>query len=81
MSENGQVDRLHAAVDSVVAPWTKAIMGMVEAGLFVDLDACDIAYSAAIDDVLRLFDDPRRRTREEWIKEIDALKEKRRQLG
>jgi hypothetical protein len=57
-------------------------MGMVEAGLFVDLDACDIAYSAAIDDVLRLFDDPRRRTREEWIKEIDALKEKRRrQLG
>lgn len=68
------MERLSAAVDRVVAPWTKLVMGMVEAGLVVDLDATAIAYNAAIDDVLRLFEDGNARTRQQWTEAIKALK-------
>jgi hypothetical protein len=49
-------------------------MGMVEAGLVVDLDATVVAYNAAIDDVLRLFADGKPRTRAQWVEEIERLK-------
>jgi hypothetical protein len=49
-------------------------MGMVAAGLVVDLDATAIAYNAAIDDVLRLFADGNARTRQQWVEAIEALK-------
>jgi hypothetical protein len=74
MSDEQQMERLSAAVDRVVAPWTKLVMGMVEAGLVVDLDATAIAYNAAIDDVLRLFADGKPRTRTQWVEEIERLK-------
>ncbi len=74
MQDEQQVERLSAAVDRVVAPWTKLVMGMVEAGLVVDLDATAIAYNAAIDDVLRLFADGNSRTRQQWVEAIEALK-------
>ena len=74
MQDEQQVERLSAAVDRVVAPWTKLVIGMVEAGLVVDLDATAIAYNAAIDDVLRLFADGNARTRQQWVEAIEALK-------
>lgn len=74
MQDEQQVERLSAAVDRVVAPWTKLVMGMVEAGLVVDLDATAIAYNAAIDDVLRLFADGNSRTRQQWVEAIEKLK-------
>ena len=74
MQDEQQVERLSAAVDRVVAPWTKLVMGMVAAGLVVDLDATAIAYNAAIDDVLRLFADSNSRTRQQWTEAIEALK-------
>ena len=74
MSDDEQMERLSAAVDRVVAPWTKLVMGMVSAGLIVDLDATTIAYNAAIEDVLRLFADGKPRTRAQWVEEIERLK-------
>jgi hypothetical protein len=74
MQTDAEMERLHAAVDRVVAPWTKLVMGMVEAGLVVDLDATVVAYNAAIDDVLRLFADGKPRTRAQWVEEIERLK-------
>jgi hypothetical protein len=49
-------------------------MGMVSAGLIVDLDATTIAYNAAIEDVLRIFADGKPRTRAQWVEEIERLK-------
>ena len=74
MQTDAEMERLHAAVDRVVAPWTKLVMGMVEAGLVVDLDATVVAYNAALDDVLRLFADGTKRSREQWMAEIDRLR-------
>jgi len=74
MQADEQMERLHAAVDRVVAPWTKLVMAMVSAGLVVDLNATAIAYNAAIDDVLRLFADGTPRTRAQWVEEIERLK-------
>ena len=74
MQDEQQMERLSAAIDRVVAPWTKLVMGMVEAGLVVDLDATVISYNAAIDDVLRLFADGKARTRPQWVEAIEALK-------
>jgi hypothetical protein len=74
MQDDEQMERLSAAVDRVVAPWTKLVMAMVSAGLIVDLDATTIAYNAAIEDVLRIFADGKPRTRAQWVEEIERLK-------